>query len=115
MDRINAIITKQLQVDPLESLRVQNHIYGCFVLMEDFLEKSITLDGTTFTQNQYTFDLDQQFGEIGIRYGFLMDTKLIFDSYLPEYKTTWLEVFREIIKKTLEDVDSIEDNVIDIF
>ena len=43
-----------------------------------------------------------------------MDTKLIFDSYLPEYKTTWLEVFREIIKKTLEDVDRIEDNVIDI-
>ena len=114
MDRINAIIIKQLQVKPLESLRVQNHIYGCFVLMEDFVEKSIQLNKNTFTSNQYTFDLDQQFGEIGIRYGFLMDTKLIFDSYLPEYKTTWLDLFAEITKKTLDDVDHIEDGVIDI-
>ena len=116
MDQIKAIIEKQLHTEliPLESLRVQNHIYGCVILMEEITEQKIVLDNMKFTQKQYTFDVDNQFDEIGFRYGFLMDTKLLFESYLPEYKTAWLNLFNEIGKKTLEDSDQIEDCIITI-
>jgi hypothetical protein len=35
MDRIAEVVKTQLSVNGIESLQVQNHIYGCFVLMED--------------------------------------------------------------------------------
>jgi hypothetical protein len=116
MDQIKTIIEKQLHTEltPLESLQVQNHIYGCVILMEEITEQKIILDNMKFTQKQYTFDIDNQFDEIGFRYGFLMDTKLLFDSYLPEYKTAWLNLFNEIGQKTLEESDQIEDALITI-
>lgn len=119
----NAIM-KQLEVTGLQSLQVQNHIYGCFVVMEDLAEKSLAekspekvekADGLCLKEENYTFSVDTQFSEIGIRYGFLMDTKLIFDSFLPEYKATWLDIFNMVYeKKAMEDVDAIEDAVIEL-
>jgi len=114
MDRIRAIIEKQLQVSPLELLQVQNHIYGCFILMEDIVGKQNKLQEYNYTNGNYTFNIDEQFSEIGIRYGFLMDTKLIFDSYLPEYKATWLEIYKGLEQKTIEDSDRMEDDIIDL-
>jgi hypothetical protein len=110
---MDAIIQKQLQVDGIESLKVQNHIYGCFVLMEDIAE-NVTLDGFVYKKD-IAFDIDKQFSQIGIRYGFVMDTKLIFDTYLPEYKAAWLALFTEInTKRKIEEVDTIEDSVIEL-
>jgi len=44
-----------------------------------------------------------------------MDTKLIFDSFLPEYKNAWLDLFKIIHeRKSVEDVDKIEDTVIEV-
>jgi hypothetical protein len=117
----NAVM-KQLEVTGLQSLQVQNHIYGCFVVMEDLAEKSPEkeekeekAEELCLKEENYTFSVDKQFSEIGIRYGFLMDTKLIFDSFLPEYKTAWLDIFTMVHdKKAMEDVDSIEDAVIEL-
>jgi hypothetical protein len=110
---MDAIIQKQLQVDGIESLKVQNHIYGCFVLMEDIAE-NVTLDGFVYKKD-IAFDIDKQFSQIGIRYGFVMDTKLIFDTYMPEYKAAWLALFTEInTKRKIEEVDTIEDSVIEL-
>ena len=115
MNGIAEVIKKQLLVNGIESLQVQNHIYGCFVLMEDIAEPSTVLENYVLKEENYSFNLDTQFSQIGIRYGFLMDTKLIFDSFLPEYKVAWLALFIEINeKKSLENVDKIEDIVIEI-
>ena len=115
MNGIAEVIKKQLLVNGIESLQVQNHIYGCFVLMEDIAEPSTVLENYVLKEENYSFNLDTQFSQIGIRYGFLMDTKLIFDSFLPEYKAAWLALFIEINKKkSLENVDKIEDIVIEI-
>ena len=110
---------KQLEVTGIQSLQVQNHIYGCFVIMEDLAEKSseksLTEKELCLKEENYTFSVDTQFSEIGIRYGFLMDTKLIFDSFLPEYKAAWLDIFSMVHdKKEMEVVDSIEDAVIEL-
>ena len=114
MNGIAEVITKQLLVSGIELLQVQNHIYGCFVLMEDIAESSV-LDNYVLKEENYSFNLDTQFSQIGIRYGFLMDTKLIFESFLPEYKSAWLALFIEVNKKkSLENVDKIEDIVIEI-
>ena len=115
MNGITEVIKKQLLVSGIESLQVQNHIYGCFVLMEDIAESSTVLQNYVLKEDKYSFNLDTQFSQIGIRYGFLMDTKLIFESFLPEYKAAWLTLFAEINeKKSLENVDKIEDIVIEI-
>ena len=114
MDRIKAIIAKQLQVGPLELLQVQNHIYGCFILMEDIAGKPNVLQGYNYVNANYTFNIDEQFEEIGIRYGFLMDTKLIYESYPPEYKAAWLEIYKGLGQKTIEDSDRIEDVIIEL-
>ena len=114
MDRIAEVIKTQLSVNGIESLQVQNHIYGCFVLMEDIAESAV-LENYVLKEENYSFNIDTQFSQIGIRYGFLMDTKLIFESFLPEYKAAWLALFTEINeKKSLENVDKIEDVVIEI-
>lgn len=114
MDRIKAIIAKQLQVGPLELLQVQNHIYGCFILMEDITGKPNALQGYNYVNANYTFNIDEQFEEIGIRYGFLMDTKLIYKSYPSEYKAAWLEIYKGLGQKTIEDSDRIEDAIIEL-
>ena len=115
MNGIAEVIKKQLLVNGIELLQVQNHIYGCFVLMEDIAEPSTVLENYVLKEENYSFNLDTQFSQIGIRYGFLMDTKLIFESFLPEYKAAWLALFTEINeKKSLENVDKIEDVVIEI-
>jgi len=114
MDRIADVVKTQLSVNGIESLQVQNHIYGCFVLMEDIAESAV-LENYVLKEENYSFNIDTQFSQIGIRYGFLMDTKLIFESFLPEYKAAWLALFTEINeKKSLENVDKIEDVVIEI-
>jgi len=114
MDRIAEVVKTQLSVNGIESLQVQNHIYGCFVLMEDIAESAV-LENYVLKEENYSFNIDTQFSQIGIRYGFLMDTKLIFESFLPEYKAAWLALFTEINeKKSLENVDKIEDVVIEI-
>ena len=114
MDRIAEVVKTQLSVNGIELLQVQNHIYGCFVLMEDIAESAV-LENYVLKEENYSFNIDTQFSQIGIRYGFLMDTKLIFESFLPEYKAAWLALFTEINeKKSLENVDKIEDVVIEI-
>jgi hypothetical protein len=112
VESLFSIIREQLQVESVQSLQVQNHIYGCFVIMEEIVDKTMTLDHNIITATDYTFDLDVQFAEIGIRYGFILDTKLIFDCSLPGYKDAWLELFRNSIR--LDAVDQIEDTVIEM-
>jgi len=114
MDRIKAIIAKQLQAGPLELLQVQNHIYGCFILMEDIAGKPNALQGYNYVNANYAFNINEQFEEIGIRYGFLMDTKLIYESYPPEYKAAWLEIYKGLGQKTIDDSDRIEDVIIEL-
>ena len=59
---------------------VQNHLYGCFIIMEDIAQHKVNVDGTIISTPKFTFDLDKQFSEIGLRYGFAMDTKLALAS-----------------------------------
>ena len=96
MNGITEVIKKQLLVSGIESLQVQNHIYGCFVLMEDIAESSTVLQNYVLKEDKYSFNLDMQFSQIGIRYGFLMDTKLIFESFLPEYKILLLKLLKQM-------------------
>ena len=112
MNQIISAQIKSAESDSTHLLQVQNHIYGCFVLMEDIAEGNIVLNNNEFKRTNYTFDIDQQFAEIGIRYGFIMDTKLLMTSCLPEYKNAWLQIFKT--KQTLEEVDKLEDSIIDI-
>ena len=108
------IVQQQLAGSKKHLLQIQNHIYGCFIIMEDIAQKLYTLSGTILSGTNFTLDLDTQFAEIGIRFGFIMDTKLMLETVLPEYKSAWLAQFASHADHDLDKVDAMEDALIDM-
>jgi hypothetical protein len=117
-----AIIQKQYEqpTEYLSTIALQNHLYGCFILMEDIAQGNLLYDGEYIksvnhnkTSESYRLSLDRDFAQIGIRYGFIFDTKLILEDCLPAYKSMWLSIFKTLsVSKKIEEVDAIEDAII---
>ena len=117
-NKIKSVINEQLSnLSDLAALKVENHIYGCYMIMQDIAEKDSFLSNHILTKkntNEYRFDVNQQFEQIGIRYGFVMDSLLLLDTYLPNYKDLWLEIFNDIsLTLDIDLVDTIEEVVND--
>jgi hypothetical protein len=110
----SAVLNQLTNTNGLCSLKIQNHIYGCFIIMEDLAQGGITLSGTVLSTPKYSFDLDKQFSMIGVRYGFAMDTHLVLETFSTEYHNTWIQYFKGIyLAKDIKDVDNIEDCLIE--
>lgn len=114
LQRIKDVITKQLENKlPLHSLQIQNHIYGCFVMMEDIAQKVIVLKDEEINYHDHVFNLNTHFSEIGLKYGFVISDDLILKDYNIEYKDLWLNIFKDCaLKNDIDMVDSTEDNLI---
>lgn len=99
----------------IDSLKIQNHIYGCFIIMEDIAQQKVAFLNNIISNGKFIFDLDKQFSEIGVRYGFIMDTKLIFCDSDTVYKNTWIKYFNELhASHNIEQADAVEDAVIEV-
>ena len=116
LTKIKSTVLNQLtNTNGLYSLKLQNHIYGCFIIMEDLAQGGVNLSGTLLSTPKYSFDLDKQFSTIGVRYGFAMDTHLVLETFSPEYHNTWIQYFKDIYSaKDIKDVDNIEDSLIEV-
>ena len=110
------IVKKQLSgTSGLSSLQLQNHIYGCFLIMEDIAQSVLEYSEHQLIGPSYSFDTNKHFSDIGIRYGFVMDTKLAFTDDAPSYKEAWLQTFQDLsVLKDIECVDAIEECLIEI-
>jgi hypothetical protein len=110
------IVKKQLSgTSGLSSLQLQNHIYGCFLIMEDIAQSVLEYSEYQLIGPSYSFDTNKHFSDIGIRYGFAMDTKLAFTDDTPSYKEAWLQTFQDLsVLKDIECVDEIEECLIEI-
>ena len=110
------IVKKQLSgTSGLSSLQLQNHIYGCFLIMEDIAQSVLEYSEHQLIGPSYSFDTNKHFSDIGIRYGFAMDTKLVFIDDTPSYKEAWLQTFQDLsVLKDIECVDAIEECLIEI-
>jgi hypothetical protein len=108
-----SVIREQLKgVTGLASLQLQNHIYGCFIIMEDIAQQTTTLTGNQLVGSNVILSLDQDFDRIGLQFGFVMNSKLGLTSVNPDYQTEWCKVFREL--SSIEQVDALEDSIIDV-
>lgn len=115
MDIKSVVLNQLTNTNGLYSLMIQNHLYGCFIIMEDIAQNKFEVNGTIFSTPKFSFDCDKQFSEIGLRYGFVMDTKLALTTFNPEYKEMWLKQFNAVnVAKNIEDVDKIEDAIIEV-
>jgi hypothetical protein len=117
LERLKSVILNQINgVNGLYSLQLQNHIYGCFVLMEDIAQSSADISDTTLTYSENTtFNYDTQFSEIGIKYGFVNSEKVTLTKYNSEYKELWMNCFRELdLLQDITLVDQIEDIIINL-
>jgi len=110
MDTLCTTIRAHLSsVHGVSSLRLQNHLYGCYILLEDIIQKNVELTGTIVKSKHVSFDLMKQFSEIGLRYGFAMDTQLILVPCPADYQDAWIHIFTTLT--TLEEVDALEEKV----
>jgi hypothetical protein len=96
----------------LVSLRFQNHLYGCYLLLEDIVQKNVKLNGTRVIGSNISFDLRTHFSQIGLRYGFAMDTQLLLMPCPADYQEAWIQQFTTI--QSLEQVDALEETVNEI-
>jgi hypothetical protein len=103
-----AVRTALSNVRGLSSLRLQNHLYGCYLLLEDIVQKNVVVTGLVAKGAHVTLDLNKQFSEIGLRYGFAMDTQLLL-TCSDEYRDAWIHVFTTF--STLEEVDALEETL----
>ena len=111
----SAVLNQLTNTNGLYSLKLQNHIYGCFIIIEDLAQGGVNLLGTLLSTPKYSFDLDKQFSTIGVRYGFALDTHLVLDTFSSEYHNTWIQYFKDIYSvKDIKDVDNIEDSLIEV-
>jgi len=107
-----AIRSSLSEAKGLASLQLQNHLYGCFIIMEDIANHVLTYSDGILKGSNFSIDLNTKFSMIGLRYGFVMDTQLILSHPNPSYKSAWLSCFQD--GKDLRSVDSIEDQIITI-
>lgn len=108
-----SVIREQLKgATGLASLQLQNHIYGCFIIMEDIVQQTATLTGNQLVGSNVILSLDHDFDRIGLQFGFVMNSKLGLSSVNPDYQAEWCKVFREL--SSIEQVDSLEDTIIDV-
>lgn len=122
LTRIKSVILNQINgVTGLYSLQLQNHIYGCFVIMEDIAQSSVDVSGSEliYPQNGATpinsFDYDVKFSTIGLRYGFINSEIVTLNKYSDEYKDIWCECFRLLdLIQDIAIVDDIEDTLIEL-
>jgi hypothetical protein len=121
MDTIQAVVEDQLKqilskpVHRVALLQLQNHIYGCFIMMEDLAQHAVSLTDGIVKGTSYQFDMEKQFSMIGLRYGFVQDTKLVLQYPLPCYKEAWLAVFRAVYEQAdVEKTDVMEDAIIQV-
>lgn len=111
----NAVQQQLSGTSGLYSLQLQNHIYGCFIIMEDIAQKTVELSENQLIGPSYSFNMKERFSEIGIRYGFAMDTKLTLKDYPASYQDAWLQIFRDLgVLQDIEYVDATEECLIEI-
>lgn len=121
INKIKEVILSQINgTSGLYSLQVQNHIYGCFIIMEDIAQKVVSLNEMTLiysgtADDKKEFHLEEKFSEIGLHYGFIMDNKLELESFNAEYKAMWLDCFKVAdLTHDVSLVDEVEDVIIEL-
>ena len=108
-------LTTATGVTGLRSLQFQNHLYGCFIVMEDIAQGTVELTGTVLRTPTFSFDVEARFDEIGLHYGFITDTQLRWGAEEEEYRRCWVEAFQATGReKKIDTVDGMEDVLIEL-
>jgi hypothetical protein len=99
----------------IASLAFQNHLYGCFIVMEDLVQGILEITEGSLTGNSLYLNLDTQFNQIGVRYyGFVMDGKAVLEDVPADYQEAWRAVFMGIREAGSEMADRVEEDIIQL-
>jgi len=114
--KIKEVILSQLNgASGLYSLQIQNHIYGCFLIMEDIAQQILSVSDFKLVYPDREFHLDEQFSDIGLQYGFIMDEKLRLEGFDSDYKNIWLDCFKTAdLTHDISVVDEVEEVIIEM-
>ena len=91
----------------LDSLILQNHLYGCYLLTEDLIAQVVRYENGAIIGENVKLVLDTEFARIGIRYGFITDTQLeLVGSEFAAYRTEWENIWHTL--HTKEEIIAME-------
>ena len=91
------VIRQGVKRPGIEGLAFQNHLYACFLLMEDLSQGLLESKDGVVTGNGLSLNLETQFGQIGVRYyGFVMDGQAVLRTWPAAYKEGWMRVWSSV-------------------
>ncbi len=91
------VIRQGVKRSGIEGLAFQNHLYACFLLMEDLSQGLLESKDGVVTGNGLSLNLETQFGQIGVRYyGFVMDGQAVLRTWPAAYKEGWMRVWSSV-------------------
>lgn len=125
MDRagFEATVTREIKIwqesestQPVYSLKFQNHLYGCFSVLEYLGEGAFEVkdssDGDVFVAKDSSgsvFNPFLQFRLVGSEFGFLPDPRAFFDSWSDSYRNAWIWAWKTFgSEKKLDEIDQLE-------
>ena len=117
-DAVLGMVRRELQragTVPSETLRVQNHIYGCFLVMEDLADGDLQLTADYHLESGKqapSLSLQNAFGDLGLHYGFVQDPRAAWKTVPTDYRHAWTSFFRELqLICDMDVVDAMEEQL----
>jgi hypothetical protein len=97
--------------NPLSRVCLENHIYGCFVILEDICDNcDVNIIKTTLNYSELSFNYLRNFNKIGVTFGFLSKDAFTLNDFSADYLKCWIELISYIYEcKNIKTIDDIED------
>jgi hypothetical protein len=97
--------------NPLMRVCLENHIYGCFVILEDICDNcDVNIIKTTLNYSELSFNYLRNFNKIGVTFGFLSKDAFALNDFSANYLKCWIELISYIYEcKNIKIIDDIED------
>lgn len=86
-------------------LRFQNHLYGCFSVLEILGEETAAVE-------RNIFDASFSFHTVGPMFGFIDDTRAEFSAWSTKYQNAWKDIWATLgSHQKLDEIDALERTV----
>jgi hypothetical protein len=97
--------------NPLMRVCLENHIYGCFVILEDICDNcDVNIIKTTLNYSELSFNYLRNFNKIGVTFGFLSKDAFALKDFSADYLKCWIELISYTYEnKNVKIIDDIED------
>lgn len=126
LKEVDSWIANKNTTDKINSIKFQNHLYGCIAILEIIAERDdassntiVDLSNNLLIQKDESvdnhnkpFNFKDDFNKIGTEHGFFYDERSSFDGWKEEYRNAWIQIWNTLgYDKNMEQIDSLESEI----